>query len=247
MLAAVIAEGVAVALLGLLVAGLLRSHADILRALHELGASLDPGRPEPGSARRGPQPISLAPVPGAGPAHDLVGETLDGADAAVAVAGTRHDTLLAFLSTGCHTCQPFWTAFADGAAGLPEAARLVVVVQTEESESALRRLAAPGLTVVRCSAAWEAYQVPGSPHFVYVDGPRARVVGEGTASTWPQVLDLLGQARADAAARHQPAPDPRDNAERIDLELAAAGIGPGHPSLFTSPEPGARPTAGRPA
>ena len=34
----VIAEAVAIALLGLLVAGLLRSHAEILRALHELGA-----------------------------------------------------------------------------------------------------------------------------------------------------------------------------------------------------------------
>jgi hypothetical protein len=38
MTALVIAEAVAIALLGLLVAGLLRSHADILRALHDLGA-----------------------------------------------------------------------------------------------------------------------------------------------------------------------------------------------------------------
>ena len=38
MLAVVIAEGVAIALLGVLVLGLLRSHALILKALHELGA-----------------------------------------------------------------------------------------------------------------------------------------------------------------------------------------------------------------
>ena len=41
MLAVVIAEGVAVVLLGVLVLGLLRSHALILKALHELGAGLE--------------------------------------------------------------------------------------------------------------------------------------------------------------------------------------------------------------
>ena len=41
MLAVVIAEGVAIALLAVLVLGLLRSHALILRALHELGAGLE--------------------------------------------------------------------------------------------------------------------------------------------------------------------------------------------------------------
>lgn len=40
--ALVVVEGVAVVLLGVLVAGPLRSHAEILRALHELGASIDP-------------------------------------------------------------------------------------------------------------------------------------------------------------------------------------------------------------
>ncbi|MEX1008507.1 MAG: hypothetical protein WD271_11755 [Acidimicrobiia bacterium] len=33
--------GVVIALLGLLVAGLLRSHAEVLRALHDLGVDLD--------------------------------------------------------------------------------------------------------------------------------------------------------------------------------------------------------------
>ena len=41
MLAVVIAEGVAIVLLGVLVLGLLRSHALILKALHELGAGLE--------------------------------------------------------------------------------------------------------------------------------------------------------------------------------------------------------------
>ena len=40
MLAVVVAEGVAIALLTVLVVGLLRSHALILKALHERGAGL---------------------------------------------------------------------------------------------------------------------------------------------------------------------------------------------------------------
>ena len=56
MLAVVVAEGVAIALLAVLVLGLLRSHALILRALHELGAGLEleeAARPRPAPARPG--------------------------------------------------------------------------------------------------------------------------------------------------------------------------------------------------
>src|SRR5206468_11279377 len=51
MLAVVIAEAAAIFLLGLLVAGLLRSHAEILRALHDLGAAADPDAPRPAGAQ----------------------------------------------------------------------------------------------------------------------------------------------------------------------------------------------------
>ena len=58
MLAVVIAEGVAIALLAVLVLGLLRSHALILRALHELGAGLELEKEagEAGHAARGNRP-----------------------------------------------------------------------------------------------------------------------------------------------------------------------------------------------
>jgi hypothetical protein len=249
MLAAVVAEGVAVALLGLLVAGLLRSHAEILRALHDLGAGLDPDAPSPlpGQTTLALRPAAISAPSGDAAAHDVVGARLDGTAVAVGVAGTRHDTLLAFLSSGCGTCQPFWTAFRQGAQ-VPGSARLVVVTQSEESESKLRQLAGPDLDVVLSSAAWEQYGVPGSPHFVYVDGPAGRVVGEGTGSSWEQVADLLGQASADR--RHRlgrsdagSVSDPRDNAgrdnaARVDAELASAGIGPGHASLYGPPDAG---------
>ena len=237
MLALVIAEGVAILLLGLLVAGLLRSHAEILRALHDLGASVDPDE----SARpRGPRATTTTALTG-GPAHDIAGVDPRGDAVAVAVSGAEHDTLLAFLSTGCDTCQPFWSAVG-GDLGLADV-RVLVVVSDEESESELARLAGPHVEVIASTAAWEAYEVPGSPHFVYVDGPTGLVVGEGTGPDWPAVRGLLTQANADRTARSNGAPTApadvewRDNPSRIDSELLAAGIGPGHPSLAAPPDP----------
>lgn len=240
MLAAVIAEGVALFLLALLVAGLLRSHAEILRALHDLGAGIDPDGAQP-PARR-PEGPTATISRSSSPAHDVVGLDRHGATAAVAVSGAEHDTLLAFLSTGCDTCRPFWSALRAGV-DLP-GVRIVVVVADEESESVVQDLAGENLDVIASSAAWTAYDVPGSPHFVYVDGSAGRVVGEGTGPDWPAVRSLLLQANADRAVREQPRRrtqdvEWRDNPTRIDAELLAAGIGPGHPSLVGPPEAGA--------
>ena len=229
MLAVVIAEGLALLLLALLVAGLLRSHAEILRALHQLGVDLDPDhRPGelPLTVRRG----GLAPPSGDDAAYDVVGTRLDGSAVAVGVVGAERDTLLAFLSSGCSTCEPFWSAFRAGV-DVPGDARLVVVVQDEDSPGVLRELAGPHLDVVASSAAWSAYGVPGSPHFVLVAGRSGRVVGEGTAAGWAQVRGLLAQARPAG-----PPTDPRDDPHRIDAELLAAGIGPGHRSLYEPPD-----------
>ena len=236
MLAVVIAEGVAILLLGLLVAGLLRSHAEILRALHDLGAGID--QEAPGHAGR--PAAAVASGASGGPAHDLAGVDVRGETTAVAIAGAEHDTLLAFLSTGCDTCRPFWSA-VQGDLGLP-GVRVLVIVTDEESESELARLTGPHVDVIASSAAWASYEVPGSPHFVYVDGPSGTVIGEGTGPDWPAVRALLTQANADRTARRDtatPGPVPvewRDNPTRIDAELQSAGIGPGHPSLVTPPE-----------
>ena len=55
-----------------------------------------------------------------------------------------------------------------------------------------------------------------------------RVVGEGAGASWPQVANLLGQASADAVLRGSGAVrETRDNDA-----LRAAGIEPGHPSLY---------------
>jgi hypothetical protein len=76
------------------------------------------------------------------------------------------------------------------------------------------------------TATWEAYQVPGAPYFVLIDGPTARVIGEGTAATWPQVRNLMTQAVAD-----------RDEPRTVNRALRSAGIEPGDPSLYPEENP----------
>jgi hypothetical protein len=278
--AVVVAEGVTILLLGLVVLGLLRSHALILRALHDLGAGLDLEREATedsagagggtgggsggASGPPGPVPVELerGVVPAtrrAGPAsHDVVGTTLDGAETTVSVREPGGSTLLAFLTTGCSVCATFWEAFtAPEPPGIPGSARLVVVAKgpQDESPAVLRRLARDRLEVVQSSGAWTDYDVPGSPYFILVES--GSVTGEGSATTWPQVRDLLAQAVEEAAearaAAGRPGPggprlsEPtdatgfvdrgeRDDLSRIDGELLRAGITPGHPSLYEPPD-----------
>jgi hypothetical protein len=236
----VIAEGVVILLLGLLVAGLLRSHAEILRKLHELGAAVEEHPPTQPDLNFSPNVVS--PRSETTPGHDVGGVTPGGDAVAIAVSGARHRTLVAFLSSGCLTCAAFWEAFAaDRLPGLDDV-RLVIVTKddTEESPSRIRALAPAAHPVVMSNDAWSDYLVPGSPYFVLVDGPSNRVVGEGSASSWDQLSNLMTQAIADDAtpsrsrsrrARSTAARDARDEAD-----LAAAGIGPGHPSLYENPE-----------
>ena len=219
----------AVALLGLLVIGLLKSHAEILRQLHELGA----GRAED-NGHAVPVGLALGTSSGAA-AHDVAGRTPAGEAAVVAVVGVAHDTLLAFLSSGCLTCAGFWEALgAGGDLGLPAPMRVVAVTKDpgEESEAAIGGLSS-GPTVVMSTQAWFDYEVPGSPYFVHVSATTGRVAGEGTASTWDQVVSLVHRAAADATRSRA-----GNGEERVDQELTAAGVLPGDPSLYPTLPPG---------
>jgi hypothetical protein len=225
--AVVVALAVAVLLLAVLVAGLLRSHAEILRALHELGAGLELDRAD--------RPVDVTiegvrtPRRSSSPdtADAISGQTLDGEAVALSLTAGA-DTLLAFLSSGCTTCGAFWEAFAESRLEVPGGARLVVVTRSldEESASALAARAPRHVPLVTSSSAWEGFGVPGSPYFVYVDGT-GRIVGEGSAATWPAVAHLMGQAHADDL--HRQGRLSREG--RDDAALAAAGIRPGDPSL----------------
>ncbi len=243
----VTALAVAVLLLGVLVAGLLRSHAEILKALHELGAGI--GEESSAGAMPDFQVQQGLPAPGVTvtEAHDIVGTTTGDEAVAIGIVGAQQHTLVAFLSSGCLTCQAFWRAFArPDRLGLADDTRVVIVTKgaDEESESAVSDLAPVGVPVVMSSAAWSDYGVPGSPYFVHVDGPAGRVVGEGAATSWEQVASLLGQADRDRRAHRRSRrrgghnetsglhPADRDRADLVDRELLAAGIAPGDPSLY---------------
>jgi hypothetical protein len=222
MTAAVVALSVAVLLLSVLVAGLLRSHAEILKSLHDLGAGLELDR-----SGGGPTPVEIERRPEAEVPSELVGETLDGEIVATALVG--QDTMIAFLSSGCTTCQEFWKAFKRARPVVPGDARLFVVTKGlgEESESALREREPADVPLLLSDEAWDAFAVPGSPYFAYVDAA-GRVVGEGTGTSWDQIVTMLSQAREDAAlSGNGKVRDRRDTAA-----LEQAGIEPGHPSLY---------------
>jgi len=222
-------QTVAIVLLGLLVVGLLRSHAEILRRLHELGAGLDPDA-TPGAAAV-PTPVRR----GASTGFDLAGITPTDEAVRIGVVGARQSTVLAFLSSGCLTCGGFWDTFAaTDRLAVPGGARLVIVTKGPEAESGsrIRELSPSGFPVVMSTGAWLEYKVPHTPYFVYVDGPTGRIIGEGSAQTWQQVVSLWSQALADAESLSG------GGEARADRELQQAGIHPGHESLYPTPGDG---------
>ena len=204
MVALVSVETVLLVLLVVLVAGLLRSHAEILRRLGPADGAI-------------PEPSASHTSVGA-PAAQITGTTLEGD--AVRLDLSAHGgppTLLAFLSSGCSTCAGFWRELAEKRA--PAGTRTVIVAHGPDRERPveLRSLARPGVPVVLSSAAWEDYRVPGAPYFVLVDGT---IRGEGSAPTWDALVSLLTDALED-----------QRNAG-VDEAFAAAGIAPNDESLY---------------
>jgi hypothetical protein len=245
MVAILAAQSVVLALVVVLVAGLLRSHADILRRL-----------PPENARRRQPDPaqelsaLELAQPPdsnaAADAAPDIAGTTPTGNAMQVGFRPGGTSTLLAFLSSGCLTCEGFWTALAgDERAALPPNTRVVAITkgQEYESRSKIAALSPKGIPVVMSTQAWETYEVPVAPYFVYVDGRSGDVHGEGAASQWDQLVSLVSDAVADAAMSSQPSASDHievsglsdshpDRIRRADAELRAAGIAEGHSSLW---------------
>ncbi|HEY1517696.1 MAG TPA: hypothetical protein VGF91_14840 [Solirubrobacteraceae bacterium] len=209
-------ETVLLVLLIVLVAALLRSHAEILRRLGPDGA-VERAR-APSSL---PRPRPGLPADAAAP--DLAGVTPTGDAIQLSFDGPA--TLLAFLSSGCTGCAGFWETL--GERRLPADLQTLIVTRgpDREQRAKLRSLAPETVAVVMSSEAWEDYAVPGSPYFVLIEDGAVR--GEGVATTWQALSSLLGDAIAEqreigADARHR----------RIDETLAGAGIGPDHPSLY---------------
>jgi hypothetical protein len=195
-------ETVLLVLLIVLVAALLRSHAEILRRL-------------------GPEEAATLGVPAPPPhirtdigAPELAGATPTGDAVQLSLAGDP--TLLAFLSSGCTSCTAFFEAL--GHRRLRPELQTVIVTRGSDREqpAKLRRLVGDRAPVIMSSHAWEDYAVPGTPYFVLIEEGMVR--GEGVATTWDALASLVGEAI--------------DEQRGIEERLAAAGIGADHPSLY---------------
>jgi hypothetical protein len=228
-----------VLLLGILVAGLLRSHADILRSLHELGVGVgDPAAPGVPTV-----PVDMSPGPAGmtlGPAPAIAGLTPSGDARAVAVDNSDRLTLLGFLSSGCQSCAGFWEALQKpDRLDLPDGTRIVIVTKGPELEITpqIQALTSGQIPVLMSTEAWHDYQVPGSPFFVLVDGATGQKVGQGVAAQVGQLVDLVRRAQSERRpSGGRPAPDPGLDGPARELAnddaLRAAGILPGDASLY---------------
>jgi len=196
----VIVETIILALLAVVVVSLLRSHAELLRRLPE--PDEEHVHADHADADGPAMPPDLpAPKLVASRARDVTGSTLDG-DQVLVSAASGTNTLFAFLSTGCLTCQGFWDGLQPGVREpLPGDARVVVVVKDPafESPSRLAKLAPPDVPVIQSAAAWEDFGVQMSPYFCFVDGRTGELRSEGAAMSWHQVSSLLTDALFDEA------------------------------------------------
>lgn len=227
-------ETAVLVVLTVLVAGLLRAYGTVLRRLHELTPAehgADGFRMQPA-----PEESLPAPTPRAewSAAHDVSGRAPDGEAVGVRVVGRENDTVLLFLSSGCSSCETFWTELAEP--GRPVAARLLIVTQGPEAESGdvIAGLAPPGVDVVMSTEAWRDYEVPGSPYVVYVEGPTGRVRGEGTGQSWTQVRAMVERAGAAPSDARDKSRRDADQEHEVDRALLAAGILPGDPRLYAA-------------
>ena len=162
--ALVVVETIVLALLAVIVVSLLRSHAEILRRLPARTTNTSTRTPTaPPADERAPTLPSTCRRRSEG----VRGARRRGHDARRG-RGRRsrrprgRDTLFAFLSTGCLTCQTFWEGLQPGAREpLPGGTRVVVVVKDPafESPSRLAKLAPPDVPVVQSSEAWEDFGV----------------------------------------------------------------------------------------
>lgn len=237
MTALVVANTLVAGILLVLVTGLLRAHAETLKILGTINRSLR------GSQERFASTLPAPPQrEHATEAMSVEGKTLAGHQAHLSFSAGGPNTLLAFLSSGCMTCQHFWDAFQpDTRPPLPGDARLIIVTKDArlESPSKLSKLAPEDVAVLMSSGAWEDYGVPAAPYFVYIGGVTGLIHGEGSAVSWNQVQSLLTDAlyEAEGGSSDDGSSSGETTAERnrrADEALAAAGVQFDDPSLWQS-------------
>ena len=197
---------VVLALLALLVAGLLRSHAEILRALHSLGVTWIPRAPTTvparhrRSARRSSgrrrcrsglharRSTSSAPRP----STTRSASRSSAPSTSRCSRSSRVGAARAWRSGTCSaTADPSRCPVTRGSC----ASARTRARRASRASAASRR---PTIPTVMSSKAWADYDVPVAPFFVLVDGDSGEVIGEGAANEWDQVQSLLHTALDDA-------------------------------------------------
>jgi hypothetical protein len=115
------------------------------------------------------------------------------AEAGTAEAGTT-ETLLAFLTTTCAECQPFWEMLADAASRADLGAPVAVVTPSRsmEDERLARRLVPDGVHLHMGSETWFEYGIGRAASFALVRSP-----SDGLPP-WEELGKILGAANVEA-------------------------------------------------
>lgn len=259
---ALILNFVLLVLVSFLVVGLLRAYAEVIRRLHELGEATAPspsaiaGNGTPSIAAENNLGASVGEV-----AFPIRGHRPGGGATSIDFSGNNREqgVLITFLTAGCVSCGSIWQSLQQSQEEIQELgiARIVAVTKGADEEDAIRvtRLAGEFTDVIMSSDAFGLYGVDFAPYYVLVK-PTGEIAGVGSAQSWRQMLEMIREATLDEdfAARVVPrrgllsmlgrrsghafssVEAPKQQAIRAEAELAAAGIGPGHPSLYPDGE-----------
>lgn len=163
-------------------------------------ARAEPAGPVPPST-----PICMLPSPKV-PSTDVPSPDAPSPDATVADTGTV-DTLLAFLTTSCASCKPFWEMMATPGLAGALGARLVIVTPSRsmEDERRARELLPDGAYLHMGSETWFEYGIGSSASFVLVrssqDGPEpwqqaGQVLGSTSGKSPDELLELVKRWQA---------------------------------------------------
>jgi hypothetical protein len=110
-----------------------------------------------------------------------------------AEAGTT-ETLLAFLTTTCAECQPFWEMLAGAATRADLGAQVAVVTPSRsmEDERLARRLVPDGVHLHMGSETWFEYGIGRAASFALVRSPSSG------PPPWEELGKVLGSANVEA-------------------------------------------------
>lgn len=229
----VIALALVLILFAVLVIGLLRSHGEILRRLDSMGAGMGDGH-DHGDLLH----LSSNQNKGPSASGQIMGVSLEGDPIVISPTSGSAPTLLAFLSTSCSSCTPFWESLDTGFryfGGHQYRILLLTRGESEESPTRAQALRRGDAEVIMTDGPWEEFGVPGAPYFVLVQSGTGHILGEGSASNFKALEEFLVDASNDQTwDLEQANPNKADAAreERVDTDLMRAGMDPGDPRLY---------------